>query len=104
MSTMNDGGPAFPQHDLSGYGMGPSMRGPQWTDPYNPPEGLKYTVEGMSIRDHFAGRAMTKLVELAVDDGHFSNDERGMEACALIAEASYKMADAMIAERAKGGA
>ncbi len=99
MSTINDGGPAFPQHDLSGYGMGPSMRGPQWTDPYNPPEGLKYTVEGMRIRDHFAGQALAGLVTSNVRDCI-----HGTQAAERYAEDAYCIADAMLAERAKGGA
>lgn len=42
----NDGGPAFPQADLSGYGFGPAMRGDE------------YVTNGMSLRDWFAGQAL----------------------------------------------
>lgn len=83
LPTRNDGGPAFPRPQAE-TSIGGCME-----------------QDGMSLRDYFAGQAMAKLIALAVDDQHFSNDERGMEACALIAEASYKMADAMLAERSK---
>lgn len=88
MSKINEGGPAFPLSRDAALNPVTDFGGNDISS-------------GMSLRDWFAGRTMTKLVELAVDDCHFSNDERGMEACALIAEASYKMADAMLAERSK---
>lgn len=114
MSKINDGGPAFPQHDLSGYGMGPSMRGPTWTDPYNPPEDLKYTVEGMSLRDYFAIHADVSKFEfhnaddladklgIARFDGEDALDVIRF-GCEVNAAIRYRLADAMLAERAKGG-
>lgn len=39
---INNGGPAFPQNDLSGYGMGPAG----------------YGNGGMSLRDWFAGQVL----------------------------------------------
>ena len=78
---MKDGGPAFPQNDLSSYGMGPSEIGNG----------------GMTLRDWFAGQALAGIAS-----GH---DETGMwmwrpgEA----AEAAYLAADAMLAARTDGG-
>lgn len=42
MEKINDGGPAFPQPDLSGYGIGPNERG----------------MVGMTLRDYLATAAM----------------------------------------------
>lgn len=83
-----DGGPAFPQHDLSGYGMGPAMRG------FVPGDEMsgRYEVEGMSLRDWFAGKALQGLLA--------SGDEQ-CEAFAEAAHYAYSYADAMIAERSK---
>lgn len=60
-----DGGPAFPSHGSMG----------------------EVTHEGMTLRDYFAAKAMTRIESrLRVDH---------------IAEMAYEMADAMLAERAK---
>lgn len=68
---MNDGGPAFPTLHLSTR-----------TDQY---------VEGMTLRDYFAAMAMLAAC-------HLDKDEVSR---ADIAEVAYKMADAMLKERAK---
>lgn len=46
--------------------------------------------EGMELRDYFAGKALASI-PLALDDGEQQ----------LIANAAYRMADAMLAERDK---
>ena len=74
MATI-DGGPAFPQSDLSNYGIGPSDVGNG----------------GMSLRDWFAGQALAGII------AGWPANERISEARA--AEISYHAADAMIAAR-----
>lgn len=72
----NDGGPAFPQSDLSGYGFGPY--------PGNN--------SGMSVRDWFAGLAMQGMMARDSYDA-------GQSTPALRASLAYIEADAMIAAR-----
>lgn len=75
MSTKNDGGPAFP---LSAY----QSQSGEWQ---NSPE------FGMSLRDWFAGRALSAI---EVTSPGQATPER-------FAEVAYQIADAMIAERNK---
>ena len=73
MTTKDDGGPAFPNitPDM------PIQGGP-----------------GMSIRDWFAGMAMQGIISCPGDlDGYYEED--------VVATNAYKMADAMLRERAK---
>ena len=72
-TTQDDGGPAFPQHDLSGYGIGPSER-----------------VSGMSLRDWFAGQALPWCLQ------EFGSNADDME---QPHRAAYQIADAMLAAR-----
>ena len=77
MATI-DGGPAFPQSDLSNYGIGPSDVGNG----------------GMSLRDWFAGQALAGMC------GH----PQGLSQIRpgdLMADArlAYRFADAMLAVR-----
>jgi hypothetical protein len=106
MTKTNNGGPAFPQSDLSGYGMGP-------------PEGPngQYQVQGMSLRayaaiklrvpdsginwlddmirqakrDDFAGQALAGLMA----------DPNVLGSAPEVANTAYRLSDAMLAERAK---
>ena len=78
-TPISDGGPAFPQHDLKAYGMGPAQRGES------------YTVEGMSLRDWFAGKALAGISSIAVEGFSLSAQEE--------ARWAYDRADAMIAAR-----
>lgn len=90
---IDDGGPAFPQHDLSGYGFGPSERGEHGDEPED--FGTRhYTVEGMSLRDWFAGQALNGMISVSVfkDGTKYST----------IALSAYEWADAMIAARKAG--
>lgn len=78
VSTQKDGGPAFPHVDSFGA--------------------VEY---GMSLRDYFAAAALQGwLASYGHDTPHPCTVDKG-ETTALL---SYKMADAMLAERAKGGA
>ena len=74
MTTPKDGGPAFPS---------------EGKDHGNP----KYHSPGMSLRDYFAGLAMQALVTKC----GFPVDEDTIDC----ADLSYKLADAMLAERDK---
>lgn len=79
MSTQpDDGGPAFPVADTvhsSGQ--------------------VQYGFNGMSLRDYFAGQALAGLEAYA---GSIIFRE-GQTSTQLIAQASYEMADAMLAAR-----
>lgn len=68
MSKNNDGGPAFPSTDAKGF-----------------------VSDGMSLRDYFAGQALTGMLADASRSGsveHYVDD-------------AYSIADAMLAERQK---
>lgn len=92
MSTINDGGPAFPCMERGG-------------------NGLDLTHAGMSLRDYFAAKAMHALVvEPPWEHGStasvhkWSEGFTGNNPLDRFAFASYAMADAMLAARQKGGA
>lgn len=92
-TPIDDGGPAYPQHDLSGYGFGPSTRGTVAGDE----DSGRYTVEGMSLRDHFAAHALIGIVERMNQSGGFPTEE-------IAARMAYRYADAMLAHRNGGAA
>lgn len=73
---IQDGGPAFPQNDLSGYGMGPAEK----------------NNGGMSLRDWFAGQALAGMLA-------DPNIRGGDGLWPLVAGDAYKAADAMLAAR-----
>lgn len=90
MTERDEGGPAFPQHDLSGYGIGPTMKGFDPSDPYSG----KYEVTGMTLRDWFAGQALTAAAMQAFDD------DTTVEGNARVAAVwAYAVADAMLEAR-----
>jgi hypothetical protein len=74
-----DDGPAFPRQQF---------RGSSFDD-------FDAGSEGMSLRDYFAAKALIGLFEFH-GSGLLSEQE--------MAEAAYRFADAMLAEREKGGA
>lgn len=78
MSATNDGGSAFPRP------MGERAN----TNQYN------HAQTGMTLRDWFAGQALVALPHIGCGCD-LGNDE--------LAAASYQIADAMLAEREKGG-
>lgn len=95
MSVKDDGGPAFPQHDLSAYGMGPAMRDHIPGDEMSG----RYEVEGMSLRDYFAAKA---LVGIIAKSPYKSGTLREMKASGDLearAAAAYDYADAMLEAR-----
>jgi hypothetical protein len=74
MSTINDGGPAFPvpdSHHANGQ--------------------VQYGANGMTLRDWFAGQALQGL--LACGEAHDEHTD------SVTAGAAYKMADAMLKAR-----
>ena len=76
MSTIKDGGPAFPCLERGG-------------------NGLDLTHAGMTLRDHFAGLALQGLLSSQQHTEDFSHKCRS--------EFAYAQADAMLAAREKGG-
>lgn len=65
------------------------------------PAGYEFADGGMSLRDWFAGQALSGMMGNA--DMPFAADAADVEP-RQIAEAAYELADAMLAECAKGGA
>ena len=84
-NTKNTGGPAFP------------------TAMEEHKEGiLHFDMPGMTLRDHFAGLAMAAHYTQAYNVGDFQETrdiEMGQLTLQCIAEAAYKMADAMLKAR-----
>lgn len=81
-----NGGPAFPfvvKFDVGSYD---PIAGYQLTDR----EAAQYSFSGMTLRDWFAGQALPSMVDAA----------DGPTTCADVAAQAYRMADAMLAERA----
>lgn len=79
--SMNDGGSAFPRNGFT----------------YMDSHGLTRVhdnSEGMSLRDWFAGQALIGLLANHHSDGDYDTTPIS----------AYRMADAMLAERKKGGA
>ena len=75
----NDGGPAFPQplYDEEGY--------------------EKNLIRGMSLRDHFAAKAMTGMLANSYGDGQ--NQPLSQANSAEIATMAYEQADQMLKAR-----
>ena len=80
MTDRNDGGPAFPQHDLSGYGMGPA----------------ECNNGGMTLRDWFAGQIVGALISCPEDDFQIFVEEHGTGS---VTRLSYAIADKMLEAR-----
>lgn len=79
MSAIDDGGPAFPSE---GEGHGNPL----------------YHSPGMTLRDWFAGQALTSIADPAMDS--FCQDGRSVEdGAAGLAAIAYAIADAMLAAR-----
>lgn len=73
----SDGGSAFPHH---------------WQD----------SVQGMSLRDYFAGQALPAVIERCHSDhGAIEAVKRDGTPVKFFAAVAYQMADAMLAERAR---
>jgi hypothetical protein len=89
MSKKPSGGPAFPCLDDCEYESG---------------HALYLSAEGMSLRDWFAGQAAEAFVSLYAYGSTDSQPQTNPASCAAeVARLSYQLADAMLAEREKGG-
>jgi hypothetical protein len=73
MSNTNTGGPAFPTATLA-----------------------QKTEGGMTLRDYFAAKAMQSTL---ADNSYVERTETPAEWLAIVAKASYEMADAMLKAR-----
>lgn len=80
----NDGGSAFPGYSLSTQDYGPGVRVPP--RPY----------KGMSLRDWFAGQALSGLARTYLREDAIHNPDD-------LARIAVALADAMLAEREKEG-
>lgn len=88
MSKKLTGGSAFPQANHDAYGMGPgTIDGTQVFD-----------VQGMTLRDWFAGQAIAAGWQVAMD---FRPTDDSMSPEQYCAGQAYAIADAMLAERSK---
>ena len=85
----HDGGPAFPVKSTS---PDRRLRALGYEDAV-----LPVTYEGMSLRDYFACAALQVIGVTS----RIQKSDAGVEACAVL---SYRLADAMLVEREKGGA
>jgi hypothetical protein len=83
MSTLKDGGTAFPCEGGNDSGLLP--------DP------------GMSLRDYFAAMALNGITSGKLFIAISSVAAGGLTESQKIAKAAYELADAMLAEREKGG-
>ena len=91
---INDGGPAYP-HEAD------YIRGD------TPGEPFQMQVDfhpGMSLRDYFAGQVSATLLDGYITAICSKGEGLAGEAMETAAKASYMFADAMLAEREKGGA
>jgi hypothetical protein len=86
--------------DIAAFPYSVEIRGPQ-DDPFNEsdpvPAGISrtYAFAGMSIRDYFAAKAMQGLL---ASNAPMTSAVKGT---ALVSQAAYLMADAMLEERSK---
>ena len=78
-TTINDGGPAFPHDGQANY------------------------TGGMSLRDWLAGQALIVLIRIAETPKARDEYQSEEELKQAFAADAYDWADAMLAERAKGG-
>ena len=89
MTTINDGGPAFPVWELNGKEQ-PEMTG-----------------FGMSIRDYFAAKFAAAMMTATSADHDYPNidyqrDVGGPTVAERVATIAYRMADAMLKAREAG--
>lgn len=84
MGEIKNGGPAFPQNDLSQYNIGPD----------------EHSNGGMTLRDWFAGQALASLLKVSSDTQPGESAYAGFPE--LAASDAYLYADAMLAAREGG--
>lgn len=84
MSTIDNGGQAFPCLERGG-------------------NGLDLTDGGMSMRDYFAAKALPIMWD-AYDKGYCGLNDKDEPNVKTIASGAYQLADAMLRARKEGGA
>jgi hypothetical protein len=87
MSKIEDGGPAFPVPDTRSAEPGTF-------------DEMRAMARGMSLRDHFAAKAMAILWD-AYDKGYCGMADKDEPNIKMVAEGAYQLADAMLAARSK---
>jgi hypothetical protein len=92
-NIINDGGAAFPRYEWIGE------------------VGQMLAVGGMSLRDYFAAKAMQGMLSVPDDQRYGDRADKSLSVeewqawCVTgMAEHAYRVADAMLAVRKKGGA
>ena len=91
MAKKEDGGPAFPSD-----GTYLEIDKDDLTEKYS---GVHFEHPGMVLRDYFAGQALTGI--MANIHNIDKKDYTGMAGAQVVSAMSYKIADAMLAEREK---
>ena len=81
MSNTKTGGPAFPSGLI---------------DPSTPDDAVQSLHNGMTLRDYFAAKAMQSTL---ADNSYVERTQTPAEWLAIVAKASYEMADAMLKAR-----
>lgn len=93
MAEARDGGPAFPTLDSGAITQG-ADNGEQW---------LSFqSIGGMSLRDWFAGQALATFQHGSLPDLWTLAKREDRPIAAVMASLVYELADALLAERAKG--
>lgn len=85
--AIDDGGAAFPSHEAADSDYRNRISG-----------------GGMSLRDYFAAKAMQAIVGNHEAMKEISNKKEGKAIKSIVAEQCYALSDAMLEQRAKGGA
>lgn len=87
--AINDGGPAYPVADPFAFRPGHE-------------DVAKRLAHGMSLRDYFAGLALTAIIRDKEEQSYWVQDYSPEECAQFTAERAYSFADAMIRARATG--
>lgn len=106
MSNKENGGPAFPcpengaSHTIA---MAAMLELPETATTDEKDKVYIQTkakvMQGMSLRDYFAGRALDGFMHWALDQPHFKDYDTAAKAAAGYAKSAYVIADAMLAAR-----
>lgn len=90
--SKDNGGPAFPGKEVFRYLS--NSYGEEPIPEYRP-------VSGMSLRDYFAGQAMSAMIGVVVTGNLKPEADANGEIGPSLARGAYAVADAMLAERTK---
>ncbi|QKV66498.1 hypothetical protein HUW52_27475 [Pseudomonas sp. 43A] len=106
MSNKDTGGPAFPcsengtSHTIAMAAMlelAPTATTDEKDKVYI--QTKAQAMQGMSLRDYFAGKALDGFMHWALDQPHFTDYDTAAKAAAGYAKSAYTIADAMLAAR-----